>query len=182
MTAQADAPLRVLAVCTANICRSPVMEHLLRDRLDPARFVVESAGVQGLRDQPVDPDALVGLTERGLDAAAFRSRRLDARTAGQADLVLTATREHRAGVLALAPQALRRTFTVRELAALAGLAQAGTVTELVAEAARLRSQGPADADVADPYRRGAEAHAAATAQIEQAVDAIAAALNALPSR
>jgi protein-tyrosine phosphatase len=37
----------ILAVCTANICRSPMMEALLRARLDPRQFEVASAGVKG---------------------------------------------------------------------------------------------------------------------------------------
>ena len=35
----------ILAVCTANICRSPMIEALLRARLDDDKFEVASAGV-----------------------------------------------------------------------------------------------------------------------------------------
>ena len=46
------APLRVLMVCTGNICRSPTAEGVLRRKLADAgltgRVEVESAGTRGL--------------------------------------------------------------------------------------------------------------------------------------
>ncbi len=42
------APLRVTAVCLGNICRSPIAEAVLRDRIERAglseKVVVDSAG------------------------------------------------------------------------------------------------------------------------------------------
>ena len=80
----------ILTVCTANICRSPLMEILLRRRLDPDVVDVASVGVDGWESQPMDPDAAEQLRRLGSDTGEFRSRPLTAKIVESADLILTA--------------------------------------------------------------------------------------------
>lgn len=169
----------VLAVCTANICRSPIMEILLRDRLDRQRFEVASAGVRGWDRQPMDPSAAAELQRLGHASDTFRSHPIDSYLVDSSDLILTATREHRSDVLVTNPKALRRTFTLLEFATLSGLVEAGDAQSLVASAAQRRSLAPADVDVSDPYRRGPDVHRATADQIDAAVATVAQRLNAL---
>jgi protein-tyrosine phosphatase len=179
VTAADGSRFAVLAVCTANICRSPMIELLLRDRLDADRFEVASAGVRGWDQQPMDAMAAAELSRLGPSSEAFRSQPLASHLVDSADLIVTATREHRSDVLANHPRALRRTFTLRELAALVGLVEAADPAELVARAAQRRSLAPTDIDVSDPYRRGPDVHRATADQIDAAVATIAQRLNAV---
>lgn len=169
----------ILAVCTANICRSPLIEALLRSQLDGARFEVASAGVQGWDRQPMDSMAAMELARLGLSATTFRSHAIDSYLVDSADLILTATRTHRSDVLGVNPQALRRSFTLLEFAALSGSVEADTPTELVAQAALHRSLAPAKIDIGDPFRRGPAVHRAVADQIADAVSTVSARLNAL---
>ncbi len=169
----------ILAVCTANICRSPMIEVLLRAELDSAQFEVASAGVRGWDRQPMDAMAAMELLRLGHSAESFRSHAIDSYLVDSADLILTATQSHRSDVLSLNPRALRRTFTVREFAALCELVQGDDPRALVAEAARQRSQAPADIDIGDPYRRSPDIHRATADQIDAAVRTISDRLNAL---
>jgi protein-tyrosine phosphatase len=169
----------ILAVCTANICRSPMIEILLRDQLDPARFEVASAGVRGWDSKPMDSMAALELVRLGHSADAFRSHPIDSYLVDSADLILTATREHRSDVLALNPQALRRSFTLVEFASLTAVVDGDGPAELVREAARRRSLAPADVDIRDPYRRGPDVHRRTADDIATAVATIAERLNAL---
>lgn len=157
---------RVLVVCTGNICRSPMAEHLLRAGL-AARGVagveVSSAGTHGLVGEPVQVHAAAALAERGIDHSAFCARRLVADLVAGADLVLGASREHRAAAVTLVPRAAARTFTIRELdRLLAGVDPTALPTEpaeraraLVVAAARQRGlahpERPEDDDIGDPY-------------------------------
>lgn len=163
----------MLAVCTANVCRSPLMELLLRERLDPTRFEVASAGVMGWRDAPVDSMVRLELARLGLDGSTFRSRPLRADHVRAADVVLTATKEHRASVLEIDPGALRKTFTLLEFAGLVEGHHAAGLPELVADAARRRSTGPARADVPDPFRRSPAVHRSTADLIDEATASIA---------
>ncbi|AXT86063.1 hypothetical protein C6I20_13295 [Aeromicrobium sp. A1-2] len=169
----------ILAVCTANICRSPMIEALLRASLVPDRFEVASAGVQGWDRQPMDAMATMELMRLGHSAKSFRSHAIDSYLVDSADLILAATREHRSAILSMSPRALRRTFTLREFAALGDLVEGSDPYELVANAARQRSKAPSNADIDDPYRRSPAIHRRTADQIDEAVDAISRRLNAL---
>jgi protein-tyrosine phosphatase len=174
---------RVLFVCIGNVCRSPFGERLLAERVRGSGIEVASAGIAAMVGAEMSPEAAVLLQEYGGTADGFVARQLTPSMLREADLVLTATRELRSRVLAEAPGALRRTFTVLELAALLDLVEPAPPAELVTEAAAARSLlGPGELDVPDPYGRGAEAHARAASLMADAVERIAAALAGEPAR
>ncbi len=93
--------------------------------------------------------------------------------------MLTATKAIRSRVLEDSPGALRRTFTVLELAALLDVIGAETdPVTLVRAAADERSRAALDDyDIPDPYGRGDEAHAVAADLMAGAVERIAKALQ-----
>lgn len=116
--------MRVLYVCTANICRSPSAAALLMDA-DVPGVEVRSAGTAasaGAAGCPIAP-ALARRSEY------HRSQALNQELVAWADLVLTAAREHQAVVRRLDPKARTRTFTIRQAGRLAGwLLDAGMVS------------------------------------------------------
>ncbi len=121
-----DDPVRLLTVCTGNICRSPYAAALLRDGLEwarPGAFEVSSAGTHAVVGRPMDPESERLLGERGVDDAAFRARMLTARIVRDQDLVLVMAGQHRAHVLDEDPAAHRRTVGLLDLAA--GLTEIG---------------------------------------------------------
>jgi protein-tyrosine phosphatase len=179
----------VLAVCTGNICRSPAVERLLRLMFGPsAGIAVASAGTGALVGQPIHEPMAALLREAGADTEGFAARRLTEAMVRDADLVLALTRAHRAAVVKLWPGAVRRTFTLRELARLGaqvdrndletragpGTAPADRIAALMPLAAARRSQVPADLDdVIDPYRQKTRLYQASFDEILPAVCTIA---------
>lgn len=178
------APVTVLVVCTANICRSPVAEVLLARALAASGDVrVGSAGLHALTGRPL-ADGMARLLDDPVPG--FAARQVTAELVRAADLVLVMTREQRSALVGALPAAVRRTFTLREFADLAALAGRpgadlleSTAGERLAALARLaprlraaRRTGAAD-DIDDPYGRGEDAFATAMAQIQQAVADIA---------
>jgi len=157
-------PISVIFVCTANICRSPVMELVAREMAgEGASVVFASAGTHGFDAQPLNEDMAVTLTP-GI-GGDFRSRRLTKQVLMDADLVLTAENVHRTHILEEHPQLHRKVFTLGQFVATAAQIPGLTGRELIAEAgARRTPPRPAD-DVADPYRRGAAASEQATGTI-----------------
>src|SRR6185312_17262972 len=68
-------PIRVLFVCTANICRSPYLELRARQLLGPDSGVeVASAGTHGFDAEPVSDTMAAEFARWGTDASLFRSR------------------------------------------------------------------------------------------------------------
>ncbi|HET7351120.1 MAG TPA: hypothetical protein VFJ28_09290 [Marmoricola sp.] len=168
-------PFRVLVVCIGNVCRSPLGQLLLARRLPADRFEVSSAGVGALVGAPMSPEAAVHLEPYGATAEGFTARQLTAVMVRESDLVLTATTSIRSRVLEEVPAALRRTFTVLELAAVLDVVEPQSdPKELVRSASDQRSRLVLDDhDIPDPYGRGEEANAHAAALMATAVERIA---------
>lgn len=76
---------RILVVCSGNICRSPYLAAVLRQKLPGVR--IASAGFVGF-NRPVPEFALSVASLRGIDLTSFRSQTIEPRRARTADLVL----------------------------------------------------------------------------------------------
>ncbi len=184
--------VRILFVCTGNLCRSPVAERLAvrwaRDLLrhSPENDVVEigSAGVDASIGRPMDARSAEALINLGGDPAGFSSRLLEPSLAEEADLVLTMTRRQRREVLEKNPRGLRRTFTLLEAADLLGsadlaglrlmpLAQRARELGLRLDAARSRHPTTGFDDMPDPIGRSAAVHAEVATAIATALRPLA---------
>jgi protein-tyrosine-phosphatase len=81
----------ILIICTANICRSPVAEALIRDRLQKRGlddWTVSSAGTWAqIRGGAAENSVLV-MAQQGLDISDHQSRMVEESHLEQADLVL----------------------------------------------------------------------------------------------
>ena len=173
-------PLRVLFVCTANICRSPVMELAARAMAGDVRDVeFSSAGTQGFEAAPINPDMAVTLTP-GL-GEEFRSRRLSRAILEKVDLVLTAETSHRSHILEEHPHLHRRVFTLGQFAATIAQIPDLTGRALLTEAGQRRTPPRLADDVADPYRRGRAAAETATGTITAMLSVIVPRLTGFPA-
>ncbi len=89
-------PRRMLVVCTANVCRSPVAEAILARRLanvvdlDGRRWTVASAGTDRYHG-PLEPDTVAAAAALGLDISSHVPRQVTDDDLDEADLVLTMT-------------------------------------------------------------------------------------------
>lgn len=195
--APAPAPLptvRVLAVCTGNICRSAYVEYALQAQLnallgDRGRAEVTSAGTEPNQALTV-PGPLLDLAPSRRVRAALtqhRPQQLTGRSLADQDLVLTATDDHLDEVLREDPAAVRRTFTILGMGTLlrdhgeelaAAVPPGAGVTALVTALAELRSRLIAhgerpDADLPDPFRGPAEGYAAMAQTAQPIVELLA---------
>jgi sulfate adenylyltransferase len=162
------APIRVLFVCTANICRSPYLELRARQLLGPDSGVeVSSAGTDGFDAAPVSDTMAAEFAQRGTDVGAFRSRAATGALVDAADLVLTAEAGHRTRLLEDRPAAFRKIFTLGQFVASAREADPSLNGRALLEALQIRRVPPSpEHDVDDPYRRGPEAARRAAVTME----------------
>jgi protein-tyrosine phosphatase len=154
------APYRVAVVCLGNICRSPMADVVLDDRLREAGLSdaveVVSAGTGGWHvGGPMDSRAAALLSERGYDPTRHRARQFDASWFDDCDLVLAMDTANHADITGLGPATQVRMF--RDFDPLA-----------------VRS---GERDVPDPYFGGEEGFAAVLEIIERTADALVQALR-----
>jgi protein-tyrosine phosphatase len=154
------APYRIAVVCLGNICRSPMADVVLDDRLRAAGLAdaveVVSAGTGGWHlGGPMDDRAAALLSERGYDATRHRARQFDASWFDDCDLVLAMDAANHADITRLGPATRVRMF--RDF-------------DPLAEETGAR-------DVPDPYFGGADGFAAVLEIIERTCDALVEALR-----
>lgn len=88
---------KILVVCTGNICRSPMGEVVLREKLAQAGVdaEVDSVGVSAEESgNPIDRRARRVLSEHGYEVPNRSARRVTARDLEESDLVLAMTAGH----------------------------------------------------------------------------------------
>jgi protein-tyrosine-phosphatase len=89
----------VLIVCTANICRSPMAEAILKklvsDRPDADQWLVESAGVWAMDGNPPALLSQFVMQKMGMDISSHQSQPTSLKLLYNFDLVLTMEDEHK---------------------------------------------------------------------------------------
>lgn len=201
----ADGAFRILHVSTGNVCRSPITERLTRHALATrlgnvrtGRLLVESAGTWGHEGAPMEDNAMAVLLERGADAEGFVGRELLDEHVIRADLVLTATRDHRAQVISMGHSAGLRTFTLKEFTRLVRAIDPATLPApgspegvvdraraLVQAAAALRgwllAPSPEADEIYDPYGAPIPYFRSVGDEISGALDPVVTALTGVPA-
>jgi len=100
--------VRVLFVCTGNICRSPTAEGTLRKLVADAgladRVVIDSCGLGSWHvGDPPDPRTVRAAAARGLDLSDQRARQVRPGDFDAFDLLVAMDRGHRKQLVRLAP-------------------------------------------------------------------------------
>jgi len=106
---------RILFVCTGNTCRSPLAEGLMRKLAEEAGVSIEvrSAGVYASDGATISKHSASILREQGAHAELLSSA-LSRDHVGWADLILTMTTGHKGVLLQRYPEAVEKTFALKE--------------------------------------------------------------------
>lgn len=104
---------RILFICTANQCRSPLAEAIARN--GAAKLPVDFAS-GGLISGgfPMPPKGVRVARKLGLDLSQHVSRQLDPAESQGFDVILTMTREHARHLVAAEPELWPRVFTLKQ--------------------------------------------------------------------
>lgn len=178
--------LRILTICTGNICRSPLAAVLLAAKLDSSHFEVATAGTSPVVGEPIQ-ETMQGIAARmgAIDVSEHRATGINRDAVSNADLILGMDREHRRAAAKLVPNAARRSFTLLEFAHIVSYVDDTTIEtqvrthgEPVKDALemvmRMRGVVPRLSpdrlyDVPDPYGRSKQVYERSAKQIERAV-------------
>ncbi|SRR6266487_1211141 len=173
----------VLALCTANVCRSPMAAALLARRLAGLGVGMPVCSAGMLHDGAQPPaEVIAAIAAYGLDVTDHRSHVVSGADLAAAGLVLAMAREHVRHAVVTKPEVWPRTFTLRELLRRGEQIGARPVGESLAEwlwrahegrvRAELLGHSPDD-DVADPIGGPPHAYAATAALLDQLVTRLA---------
>ena len=88
--------MKILCVCTGNICRSPMLTYLLRDALakEGIDCEVSGAGTGTVDGAPPSPNAITVMKELNINIADHTSRQLTLPIADDTDVFVALSVEH----------------------------------------------------------------------------------------
>ena len=163
-----EQPLRITAVCLGNICRSPIAEAVLRERIDRAGLsdlvIVDSAGTGDWHiGYEADPRSQAILNQNGYELA-HTARQITSSWMAELDIILVMDQSNYSNVEAL----IRESGHGPELY---------MMRSFDPELGHLGDVHP-DLDVPDPYYDKEEGFALVLEMIERAADAFVAKLPA----
>jgi protein-tyrosine-phosphatase len=107
----------VLFVCTANQCRSPMAEGLLRLKVgvDNPGWRIESAGTWASDGSPVSLNSYLVLDSLGYDLRSHQSRTVDLEMIASYQLILVMERGHKEALRIEFPEMAGQIFLVSEM-------------------------------------------------------------------
>ena len=112
-------PFRLVFVCTANRCRSPMAEHLARRSLEKRHIPAEVCSVGRLKGGlGATPGAAEAMARRKFDLSNHVSAQLSPEVLADAHLVLVMERGHLSDVYQTLPDAIDHAFTLGEFPSL----------------------------------------------------------------
>jgi protein-tyrosine phosphatase len=153
---------------------------------------VSSAGVMAMTGDPMTPQSADAMSERGYKATKHISKDLTPKMLEEADLVLTATLEHRSELARMLPKASKYSFTIDEFARLTSFLMADPefqeefkkkaketrehyLKRAMQEAVLLRGMVPTNLDpkdVIDPYGESTKVYSQVAEHIEGSLEII----------
>jgi len=140
---------RVLFVCTGNICRSPMAEGLMIERLREegrSDISVSSAGIFANPENTAEPFAVQVAREAGVDISGHRARVVNNDNLNWADIVLAMESSQRGFISLAFPHQSAKVFLLGNFR---------------------RSRG---GEIADPYGSSMETYRSCFEEIREAID------------
>lgn len=143
----------ILFVCTGNTCRSPMAEAILKSyQLEGVN--VKSAGVYAYPGESASVNAMLVLNDNKIthdhSASPFGEKDVE-----WADYIFTMTEGHKQLIASRYPQAIERTFTLKEFVL----------------------GNPYDRDVSDPFGGSKQMYEQTFAELKQLINALVEKIN-----
>ena len=145
--------MKVMFICTGNICRSAMAEVMLKDKIEKdeklkGKIEVYSAGTFACAGEASTYSAIEVMEEYGIDLKKHRATQLRESKIEGMDVVLCATVSHKNMVIRMYPELREKTYTMKEYA----------------------GYNKEDLDISDPWGYDIETYRFCAAEIEKCID------------
>lgn len=170
--------MKVMFVCTGNICRSPMAHGLMRHAIEERGcegVEVVSAGTWAYRGSAATVEAVETVRKRGVDLSAHQSQPIEVDDLHAADVIVVMTSVHVRELVGLAPEIVDRIVMMKELREIDPLpvpSDARRDEKLAALLGGRRPKRRRGLDVDDPMGLPISAYERCVGEIQEGVDVL----------
>ena len=149
--------MKIMFICTGNICRSAMAHKMLEKRAKEENKDVEvySCGIYAQNGDIPTYEALTVMKDYGIDLSNHRATNIRNSNIKDMDVILCATTAHKNNVIAMYPELKDRVYTMKEYA---GYPQN-------------------DIDIKDPWGYGIEVYRKCAKELEDCINKIMEGIN-----
>lgn len=110
--------MKIMFICTGNICRSAMAEAILKKRVKDENLDIEvySCGTFAEKGDGPTNEAIEVMEIRGIDLTKHRATNIRNSNIEEMDLILCATNSHRMQTISLYPELSNKIYTIKEYA------------------------------------------------------------------
>ena len=108
--------MKIMFICTGNICRSAMAEGMLKKILQEEKMDVEvySCGIYAETGDEATYNAIDAMKEYDVDITSHKATNIRASKITEMDVILCATNSHKQNVLYLYPELKGKVYTMKE--------------------------------------------------------------------
>jgi len=108
--------MKVMFICTGNICRSAMADGLMKELTKGKDVEVYSCGIYAQTGDYATYNSIEAIKKYDVDLTSHRATNIKDSNIKEMDLILCATQSHKDSVLHLYPNLRDRTYTMKEYA------------------------------------------------------------------